>query len=752
MRESGGACAQVRAPAREARPAEGYRCCCCSDRSGSRAKSLCRSPVVSVRLLKRPRSVRSEPQVPWFESSAEMTKEDSYVEPSNDEDSVSGNYSTISSDSERPVVHPVVSAPMPTDCEFSFFDPQDPACRQILRDPETTVPELFAILRQWVPQVQQHIDVIGNEILNRGCHVNDRDGLTDMTLLHYTCKAGAQGIGDAEVAAKFALQLIEMGADVKIRSRWTNMNALHYAAYFDVPELIRIILKGANAGEVDATCSDFNFGTPLHIAASNLCLSAVKCLLEHGANPVFRNDKGEMPVDIVPDPLDMPLDMAEAAAIAKELKQVLLDALPLTCDISKSMLTNYDHISGKALLKSLGLKLGERVMIGGQKVGTLRFCGTTEFASGQWAGIELDEPEGKNDGSICGIQYFSCPVKYGIFAPLSKVSKVSTEKKRLTRTSSHKTSAPLRSQKIDLSRVTSKVNTASLPGTSCSSSSSSSSIESRQFRQRQLLPRQRNITHSTKLTTKPVPAITKKNTGLRKRVPSVGSLDCDETNKADIQIGDRVVVVGQRSGTARFYGKTNFAPGYWYGIELDKPNGRNNGSVGGVQYFTCQPKHGVFAPPSRVQRATEALDSFSDIPTSRFNQSVIGFHRSYSTPSALPSPGDIKRKNSSSRPKNQIMRRSWSSTSTTEANVKLHEGSQVLLSSSSEMAIIRYIGPTDFAPGVWLGLELRSPKGKNDGSVGEKRYFTCKPNYGVLVRPSRVTYRGINGTKLVDDI
>lgn len=84
--------------------------------------------------------------------------------------------------------------------------------------------------------------------------------------------------------------------------------------------------------------------------------------------------------------------------------------------------------------------------------------------------------------------------------------------------------------------------------------------------------------------------------------------------------------------------------------------------------------------------------------------------------------------------------------------MKLHEGSQVLLSSSSEMAIIRYIGPTDFAPGVWLGLELRSPKGKNDGSVAEKRYFTCKPNYGVLVRPSRVTYRGINGTTLVDDI
>lgn len=30
-----------------------------------------------------------------------------------------------------------------------------------------------------------------------------------------------------------------------LRSRWTNMNALHYAAYFDVPDLVRVLLKGA---------------------------------------------------------------------------------------------------------------------------------------------------------------------------------------------------------------------------------------------------------------------------------------------------------------------------------------------------------------------------------------------------------------------------------------------------------------------------------------------------------------------------
>ncbi len=68
-----------------------------------------------------------------------------------------------------------------------------------------------------------------------------------------------------------------------------------------------------------------------------------------------------------------------------------------------------------------------------------------------------------------------------------------------------------------------------------------------------------------------------------------------------------------------------------------------------------------------------------------------------------------------------------------------------------DVGLIRYIGTVDFAEGVWLGVELRTSKGKNDGSVQGKRYFTCRSNHGLIVRPSKVTVRGINGAKLLGD-
>jgi dynactin 1 len=56
--------------------------------------------------------------------------------------------------------------------------------------------------------------------------------------------------------------------------------------------------------------------------------------------------------------------------------------------------------------------------------------------------------------------------------------------------------------------------------------------------------------------------------------------------------------------------------------------------------------------------------------------------------------------------------------------------------------VVRFAGATSFAAGKWVGIELNEANGKNNGTINDIAYFTCKPNYGVFVRPSQVKVIG----------
>ena len=75
----------------------------------------------------------------------------------------------------------------------------------------------------------------------------------------------------------------------------------------------------------------------------------------------------------------------------------------------------------------------------------------------------------------------------------------------------------------------------------------------------------------------------------------------------------------------------------------------------------------------------------------------------------------------------------------------LHVGDIVLIKGKEVVTkgAVRFIGVTAFASGYWVGVELESGVGKNDGSVLGQRYFTCAPQTGLFVRACQVEHEPV---------
>lgn len=722
-----------------------------------------------------------------------------------------------------PVTHPPVDAPLCNHCvrrNLSFFDPGCGGCSVLLRRPTITPAHLFAIMRQWVPQVQQNIHHFVRQALALGCHVDDRDALTDMTLLHYAVKAGSNGVGDQDTALQVVKELLRTGADVHQRCRWTHMTALHYAAYFDVAHVLHLLLRDPMGVCVNDACLEYSGGTPLHIAAANLCLAAVRVLLHHGALPSLTDTQGRTPFQCIPTP--------EQYELVPDVQEVISCLRGLLSPSASHAHTHASHAypahgttgqgsSGKAVLKAMGLKLGDRVLVSGVKTGVLRFVGTTEFSTGLWAGVELETPTGRHNGTVKGVMYFRCAKNYGIFVPMNRLTKIP-----------HVGSG-------------------------------------RQGRSLSQAHRQNSRTASRRSTSLPPGRVNHGRVDVSQVASKVAQDIRDTTRK--IVMGDRVFVdMGLGSGAARvvtgtvkFTGAVHFASGFWVGVELDVPRGTNDGTVNGTKYFPCRPHHGIFAAPSRViktsnDRTSDCLPEFTQELQSFLSHSrhsltshhgsahalflatsgplSLGYppastHPNTQGPRSLGWAGALEEASSTANlgsdpydsccatcsasqhlletsgpasvktsqtskpaiyPPNTTMtslNRSFSARyvtsrqrqeeleraaeerrqqqvwcdppvlqETPRAQRKKRENQHWLevghnVFYRNIVGVIKYIGKVNFEEGIWLGVELRAPKGRHDGTVNGRRYFSCRPRHGVMVRPSKVYVRGINGSKLV---
>ena len=84
---------------------------------------------------------------------------------------------------------------------------------------------------------------------------------------------------------------------------------------------------------------------------------------------------------------------------------------------------------------------------------------------------------------------------------------------------------------------------------------------------------------------------------------------------------------------------------------------------------------------------------------------------------------------------------------TQEAVFHIAIGSRVLVDGYDSIGTLRYYGLHKNQNGKRCGIEFDKACGKNDGTIGGHRYFTCKPLHGVLVAPYKITLA--NSEKMV---
>eukprot|EP01084_Bolivina_argentea_P255638 430073_1 len=153
-------------------------------------------------------------------------------------------------------------------------------------------------------------------------------------------------------------------------------------------------------------------------------------------------------------------------------------------------------------------------------------------------------------------------------------------------------------------------------------------------------------------------------------------------------VGDRVKLTKDNLvGVVRFVGEIQGKKGVFFGVELDNAKGKNNGSFNKVPYFKCKKNKGKFVKQAGIAKTN---------------------------------------------PKNNA------------DALRITVGDKVKCKKQKCNGTVRFIG-TPYSvkdEGVFYGVELDKPKGKNNGTVKDRWYFTCKDKFGAFCAASGIAALG----------
>ncbi|KAL6106014.1 dctn1 [Pungitius sinensis] len=104
---------------------------------------------------------------------------------------------------------------------------------------------------------------------------------------------------------------------------------------------------------------------------------------------------------------------------------------------------------------------------------------------------------------------------------------------------------------------------------------------------------------------------TRRSTYSRTSSSSGGRMSSDGGGRP-VKVGSPVEVIGKgQRGTVAYIGNTLFASGKWVGVILDEAKGKNDGTVQGKRYFTCEENRGIFVRQSQIQLVDDGADTTS---------------------------------------------------------------------------------------------------------------------------------------------